>query len=193
MPASLRARTAARTPALPAPAPVTSPKSALRQAGWMGYSIDAKYSLGAVAMDDLNVDTQNLKAQFGRDVSVLVIWADNRANASPITVSTDGATLRMADGSVVNALRTREVLETAKVDRQAFVARFSSPFTVSAGGVVEGQLLFIPPGTDLSRVQAIYLSVDGVRVSIPGRIFSAAEKAERMNRKSTPQQDPSNL
>lgn len=194
MPAVSRARAVSAARRVPPPAPISSPLSALRQVGWMGYSIDAKYSIGVVAMDDANVDTINLKANFGRDFTALVLWADNRANTAPISVNTEGATVRMQDGSIVNALGTRAVLDTAKADRPQFVAKFAPPFTVGAGGIVEGQLMFLPPRIDMSRVQTIYVTVDGVKVSVPGRIFTAQEKTDRMAPgKPKRQQDPSNL
>jgi hypothetical protein len=192
LPAISRARAIAAARRVPPPAPISSPQSALRQTGWMGYSIDAKYAIGAAAMDDRHTDTLNLKSNFGRDFTALVLWADNRANDVPINVSTIGATVRMNDGTVVNALNTRDVVETAKVDREQFIEKWGSQFAVPARDAVEGRFMFLPPDIDMSRVQSLYLSVDGVKVMIPGRIFTAEEKTQRMKPKGT-QQDPSNL
>src|SRR4051812_45958262 len=108
LPAFSRARAAAGARLAPVPAPITSPQSALRQTGWMGYSIDAKFSIMVIAMDDRSADTVNLKSNFDRDCTVMIVSVDNRPNAAPIAVTTDGASVRMADNSVVPVLQTRE-------------------------------------------------------------------------------------
>ena len=173
----------------PAPAPITSSQSALRQTGWMGYAIDTKFSITAIAMDDRNADTVNLKSNLRRECTAIVLGMDNRPNDAAVTVTTDGAAVRLADGSLAALLSMPEVTRT---DRVQYVAKYAAPFTVGARSQVEGKLVFLPAGLDMSRVQVLYLSVNGVKVSIPGRIFSAEEKARRL---TTPgkQQDPSNL
>jgi hypothetical protein len=177
-----RAATVAPAPP-PAPLPVTSPQSALRQTGWMGVAVtDAGCTVGAMAMAEPHVDTANLKNNFAAPCKVMVLWFDNRAGRGPITVDTDGATLRLADGSVVTALRARDVLSTAKVDRAQFIAKFAPPYNVPAGKNVEGLFLFVPPEADLSKATYLYLTIDGARFAVPGRVYTAQEKTDGMNR-----------
>jgi hypothetical protein len=174
--------------AAPAPIPFTSPQSALRQTGWMGVAVTpGGCTVGAMAMAEPHVDTANLKSNFTTPCPVLVLWFDNRANSKAATVATDGATLRMDDGTTVNALRTADVLSTAKVDRASLMTKFAPPHKVPAGVNVEGMFLFLPPTVDLSKATFVYLTVDGQRVSIPGRVYTAQEKSDGLARTNAPQ------
>jgi hypothetical protein len=166
-----------------APAPITSPQSALRQTGWMGVAAtDTGCTVGGLAMAEPHRDTTALKSIFTTPCSIVVLWFDNRQGSGPVTVDTDGATLRMEDGTTVNALRTRDVLSTAKEDRAQFLAKNSPPYRVSPGVNMEGQFLFVPTGVDLSRATYLYLTVDGKPMAIPGRVFTAQEKTDALNR-----------
>ena len=155
----------------------------------MGYSIDSKFSITAIAMDDRSVDTINLKSNFARDCTVIILSVDNRPNGAPITVTADDATVRMADSTLVPVLQARDA---AKADRQEYVAKYAPSFTVGARAQVDGKLILLPAGLDMSRVTALFVTVDGVRVAIQGRVFTAEEKTQRMNANRAPQ-DPSNL
>ena len=181
-----RARTAAvggARSAGVAPAPITSPQSALRQTGWMGVATtDGGCTLGGMAMAEPHRDTTALKSLFTTPCSIVVLWFDNRNGSGPVTVDTDGATLRMEDGTTVNALRTRDVLATAKEDRAQFLSKHSPPYRVPPGVNMEGQFLFVPSGVDLSRTTYLNLTVDGKPMAIPGRVFTAEEKTAALNR-----------
>jgi hypothetical protein len=119
----------------------------------------------------------------------MILSVDNRPNGAPITVTTDGATVRMADNNLVPVVQTREA---AKAGRQEYVAKYAPPFTVGARAQVDGKLMLLPTGLDMSRVTAVSLTVDGVKVTVSGRVFTAQEKTQRLS-PGRPQQDPSNL
>jgi hypothetical protein len=164
-----------------APTPVRSPQSALRQTGWVGDARGRNFTLGFVAMDPDHPDTLDLQSNFNRRFSTLVLWADNRQNLREIRIDTDGASVLLANGSTVPALRTRDVLSTATRARSTWLSKYGSAIIVPPGEQVDGQFLFLPPEVDLNQISTVYLMADGERMSVTGRVVTAAEKTARVN------------
>jgi hypothetical protein len=185
IPMVLTARSAVRSAgaasAARVPTPVSSPQSALRQAGWVGTAAGRNFKLGFVAMDSGHPDTLDFESNFNRRFSTLVLWADNRQNLREIRIDTDGASVLLANGGTVPALRTRDVLSTATRARSTWLGKYSSPIIVRPGEQVDGQFLFLPPEIDLNQIRTVYVMADGERMSVTGRVVTAQEKTQRMN------------
>ena len=47
---------------------------------------------------------------------------------------------------------------------------------IPADGQPHDAICFIPPGVDLREIWSVRLNLDGQRVTLPGRVWTAAEK-----------------
>ncbi len=175
--------------AAPAPVPYSSPQSAIRQTGWVGFLTAGSADLTLVAMDDAHVDTNYLRQTLRGDCSIVVVAIDNRRSASPITVKTNSAALHFSDGSVGAAIDATSLIDRAR-DGEAFFAKMTQPRTVPAGQMVEDAFILVPRGAAGPNLSSVVVDVDGRKVEIPGRIMQASQKTAAYEKSKASQSAP---
>jgi hypothetical protein len=147
----------------------------LKAATWLGdlRTGDTYYNLMTLREDDPFV--KNFLDGLTTKANVLALLTHNRDGA-PHRIELSGATLRFADGSERPALDSAAVLASATSDRGAAMAAFPGTVSVPPGEQVWGNLLFIPPDADITRLIAVTIKVDGRDGIVTGSFMTAEQK-----------------
>jgi len=160
--------------------------------GWLGLAEHrgaafavTQWPSGSEFVDELKRNT------FAADCTVVSIGVDNAragAAATPVVFDPPSAQLHFADGRVVKALDPKRLLKLDAEDRNTYLRNWAQPRRVEAGAKQSNTIVLFPPDADLTNVTGVSFTVDGERVTIPGRHYTVAEKAEVFRASTAPQQ-----
>jgi hypothetical protein len=157
--------------------------------GWFGFArVDgALICISQVKFDstwapDEVADLRRLNMNF------LMIAVDNTAaapGASPISIDPSSIVLQLDGGIRVAACSPRQIMAVATSDRNGQLRRMVSARQIPAGGRLLDGVALTPPGSQFPRVHHITINVNGRTVDVPGRMFTAAEKAAMLKHAPT--------
>lgn len=142
--------------------------------GWYGVAGDGALRLFALQLDPQSELGRRLAASFDRPVSLLVVGVDNRRGARDVTLDLRELQLTMRDGTTRATPPRADILASARSDelRRAH----AGVYAIAAGTAKQNNLAFLAPDAPMHDVIAVSIVVDGKRVAIPGRWYTADEK-----------------
>lgn len=146
--------------------------------GWIGVATHDGVFIGVASWDHRSLAARDLDAKFAAPVSFLIISVDNQAGTTPLTLDPSSLRLTLADGSVHAALKTTDVLATAREDRDTLRRLHAGPHTAGPGAACEG-IAFIPYAFDMSKVVSVTLALNGKDYVIEGHYLTAEQKQAR--------------
>ena len=155
--------------------------SLMRFPGWSGSGEAFGATIGVASMDDRSPSSRELNSYLRADISLLQLAVGNVGGADEVTLDLSSVRLILADGSQKLCLSPVAVLNTAKEDKDRWVARFSGPLKVAPGQELGVGMAFFPRGTDFSAVQCVMVTANDREVRIRGAFYGAAER-ERLYR-----------
>jgi hypothetical protein len=111
-------------------------------------------------------------------VSALVMFIDNRGGRDKHIVDLRGARLHFAGNVTIDAIDHRAAIDSATTNRAAADEAFPAVIHVPPEKLIWGKLLFIPADTDLHKLLAVSVQIDGKATMLEGRFFTAEEKRQ---------------
>jgi hypothetical protein len=152
----------------------------LKYPGWFGAAkTDDGATIVIAQWSDEAPGTASMKDIFTADCTLISVIVDN-TSSQPVTI--DPATLQLVLANGGKQQASTQILSTAKEDKEKFLDRYGKPRTVPAGTRMNDGIAFLPPKADLSRVASASVIVNGTRITIPGRYYTADEKAQLLGR-----------
>jgi hypothetical protein len=121
---------------------------------------------------------QKMQELWGAQSTIVRVIINNAVGQTHVTIDPASLEFHFSDYTTLKALPPKEVLETAKADRDYYVKRYGGEWSVPPRGVRTDGLAFFPATTNLSNARAVTMVLNGQRIVVPGKYCSAAEKAE---------------
>ena len=148
----------------------------LKEAGWVGVLQHRGAVVTLVTVPDTTPVAAEMLDNLKTPVSLLVVAVDNSRGGESFSIDPAGSTVTFTDGTTQDLPDVPTVLRSARSDRDQFVRQFSPPFEVMPGRQLAGKFMFLPPGTDASRIASVSVKIDGQPVGVAGRFMTAEEK-----------------
>ena len=148
----------------------------LKEAGWVGVLQHRGAVVTLVTVPDSTPIAAELLGNLKTPVSLLVVGVDNSRGGDSFSLDPAGSTLALTDGTTQELPDVPTVLRSARTDRAQFVRQFSPPFEVLPGRQLVGKFMFLPPGSDPSKIASVSVKIDGEPVTVTGRYMTAEEK-----------------
>jgi len=166
------------SPAAAAPiAPAASPSPIDGHPGWVGVTDRTDLRIIVLQWHDDAPGRRKLRDLYTADSTMCTVVVNNSAGASHVTIDPASLEFHFNDYTTLKALPPKQILETAKFDRDYYVNRYGGDWNVPPRQVRTDGLAFFPPGTDLSNARAVTMMLNGQRIVVPGKYFPADEKA----------------
>lgn len=150
----------------------------LNYPGWFGATFVEGAVLTVTSIDDMSEAAREFNTYFIANVSHLLISVDNSAGKEDFDVNPSMVRLILEDGRIENALSTRQVLQTARVDKQKWIDTYTGPFRVYPGEQLTNCIVFLPYGFDMSKVEKVIVNINGQDTSVAGSYLTAEQKAK---------------
>ena len=148
----------------------------MKQAGWVGVLPHRGAVITLVTVPDSAPIAAEMIGNLGTPVSLLVVGVDNSNGGDSFSIDPAGASVTFTDGTTQPMPDVVTVLNSVKKDRDQFVRQFSPPYEVMPGRQLVGKFMFLPPGTDPSRIARVSVKIDGKPANVAGRFMTADEK-----------------
>jgi hypothetical protein len=164
------------SPAAVAPA-AASPSPIDGHPGWVGLTDRTDLRIVVLQWHDDAPGRQKLRELYTADSTIVTVVINNSVGAAPVTIDPASLEFHFNDYTTLKALPPKQVLETARFDRDYYVNRYGGDWNVPPRQVRTDGLAFFPPGTDLTNARAVTMVLNGQRIVVPGKYFPAEEKA----------------
>ena len=150
--------------------------SFLKHPGWYG---GVEFQGAAIGMAEINEESafaQDIMKEFGRKFTVLLVTVDNSQGKSTIRLDPSSIRLRNADGDIVNALPLKDVMATARTDKDDWLARYSGKIRVTPGKKVLDRFACLPPNIDMRQIVEIDIDAEGKWPTVQGEFLTAEQR-----------------
>ena len=148
----------------------------MKEAGWVGVLQHRGAVITLVTVPDSTPVAAEMLRNLKAPVSLLVVGVDNSRGGDSFSLDPAGSALTLTDGTTQELPDVPTVLRSARTDRAQFVRQFSPPFEVMPGRQLVGKFMFLPRGTDASKIASVSVKIDGQPVEVTGRFMTAEEK-----------------
>ena len=180
---------AASSPSSPATAPAPSaPPSTVppavsdqRLPGWLGFTDRTDLRIVVLEWHGSDPARQKMHELWGADSTIVRVIINNAVGQSQVTIDPASLEFHFNDYTTLKALPPKEILETAKSDRDYYLKRYGGEWNVPPRAVRNDGLAFFPAGTNLANARAVTMVLNGQRIVVPGKYCSPAEKAELLD------------
>ncbi|MHC4087017.1 MAG: DUF4190 domain-containing protein [Planctomycetota bacterium] len=150
----------------------------LNYPGWMGATFMEGAVLTVTSVDDSSEAARDLNKIFWANISHLIISLDNSAGKEDFEVNPSLVSLVLADGTIEPVLPTRQILQTAREQKQKWIDTYTGPFIVAPGEQLTACFAFIPHGFDMSKVVKAVVNINGQDMPVVGSYMAAEQKAK---------------
>jgi hypothetical protein len=145
--------------------------------GWIGTArVPGGGTVIATTLDDQSPTARRLIGPLPTRCSLVNITVVNPVGSGALFYDPNSIELLSAAGKKDRALPVDAVMAGAPPDTSRLIRRFVGLQAIPADGKPHDAICFIPPGLDLRGVRAVRLNLDGERVTLPGRLWTASEK-----------------
>jgi hypothetical protein len=175
--APVESATAASPAASPAAAPVATPSPVDGHPGWVGVTDRTDLRIVVLQWHDDAPGRRKLRELYTADSTIITVVINNSVGSANVTIDPASLEFHFNDYTTLKALPPKQILETAKFDRDYCVSRYGGDWNVAPRQVRTDGLAFFPPGTDLTNARAVTMMLNGQRIVVPGKYFPADEKA----------------
>jgi hypothetical protein len=150
----------------------------LRGSEWYGHVDIDGARVSVHVFPDQSPFSIDVGRNFTRPFSLALIYVDATKSSHNIAVEISPIDIQMGDGQVIHAVDTHQVIQTAQSYKTIWQQDYDRPVSVPAHNVLRRhQPVFLPSGTDPSKINRATLIIDGHPFLVSGRFYAAAERA----------------
>lgn len=144
--------------------------------GWLGAAkLPGGGTVVVTTLDDQSPTAQRLIGPLHTRCSLVNVTVMKPAGSGAVFYDPISIEL-LTSGGNLRALPVDAVIAGAPSGTSRLIRRFVGLQAIPADGQPHDAICFIPPGVDLRGVWAVRLDLDGTRVTLPGRLWTATEK-----------------
>ena len=146
--------------------------------GWVGVTDRTDLRIIVLQWHDDAPGRRKLRDLYAADSTMVTVVINNSVGSAHVTIDPASLEFHFHDYTTLKALPPKQILETARFDRDYYLQRYGGDWTVPPRQVRTDGLAFFPPGTDLTNARAVTMVLNGQRIVVPGKYFPADEKAD---------------